>query len=62
MSAAPRAHAQSVAPRSANPPPPTHTHTQLTREVLEVLGSDSTGAPSEMFDYFTVGGRGRGLL
>ncbi|KIZ03288.1 phosphatidylinositol 4-kinase [Monoraphidium neglectum] len=27
---------------------------KLTREVLEVIGSDSNGAPSEMFDYFKV--------
>ncbi|KAI8469708.1 MAG: hypothetical protein J3K34DRAFT_459251 [Monoraphidium minutum] len=27
---------------------------KLTREVLEVMGSDSNGAPSEMFDYFKV--------
>jgi len=44
-------------PPSSSPPrinaTPT-THTQLTREVLEVMGSDSNGAPSELFDYFKV--------
>jgi phosphatidylinositol 4-kinase len=35
-------------------PKPKTTKTKLTREVLEVLGSDAAGAPSEAFDYFKV--------
>jgi hypothetical protein len=28
---------------------------KLTRELLEVMDSDSEGTPSELFDYFKVG-------
>ena len=31
---------------------------KLTRELLEVMGSDSEGRASELFDYFKVGGWG----
>lgn len=31
---------------------------KLTRELLEVMDSDSEGTPSVLFDYFKVGGMG----
>jgi hypothetical protein len=33
---------------------------KLTRELLEVMDSDSEGQPSPLFDYFKVGGANRG--
>jgi hypothetical protein len=51
----------SATPGASLPPSPPPKPPQLTREVLEVMGSDSSGAPSELFDYFKVAGRRRAL-